>query len=148
MMSIYPIVRIQLSFVQSLLLCYEFCISSKTECKSIYYHFRHDQKNSSFRKLARNKWICQETCEFFFRDQLRHLSWRKRPPNEDKKSNKRQCLRSENERRNFKSNVFTAMVLVSLILKTQIGTSLRRLEQRIPPFINKHWTFVRLERTV
>ena len=31
MMSIYPIVRIQLSFVQFSLLCYEFCILSKTE---------------------------------------------------------------------------------------------------------------------
>ena len=43
MMSIYPIVCIKLSFVQFSLLCYEFCILSKTECKSIYYHFRRDQ---------------------------------------------------------------------------------------------------------
>ena len=27
---------------------------------SIYYHF-----SSSFRKLTRNKWICQETSDFF-----------------------------------------------------------------------------------
>ena len=39
MMSIYPIVRIQLSFVQFSLLFYEFCILSKIEFKSIYYHF-------------------------------------------------------------------------------------------------------------
>ena len=38
----------------------------------------------------------------------------------------------------LKSNVFTAMALVSLILNTQIGTSLRSLEQSIPPFIKKH----------
>ena len=60
-----PIVRIQLSFVQFSLLCYEFCILSKTECKSIYYHFRRDQESSSFRKLAGNKWICRETSDFF-----------------------------------------------------------------------------------
>ena len=64
-MSIYPIVRIQLSFVQFSLLCYEFCILSKTECKSIYYHFRRDHESSNFRKLARNKWICRETFDFF-----------------------------------------------------------------------------------
>ena len=64
-MSIYPIVRIQLPFVQFSLLCYEFCILSKTECKSIYYHFRRDHESSNFRKLARNKWICRETCDFF-----------------------------------------------------------------------------------
>ena len=72
-MSIYPIVRIQLSFVQFSLLCYEFCILSKTECKSIYYHFRHDHESSSFQKLARNKWICRETCDFF-RDQFTLLA--------------------------------------------------------------------------
>ena len=32
---------------------------------SIYYHFRHDHESSSFRKLARNKWSCRETCDFF-----------------------------------------------------------------------------------
>ena len=64
-MFIYPIVRIQFSFVQFSLLCYEFCILSKTECKSIYYHFRRDHESSSFWKLARNKWICQEICDFF-----------------------------------------------------------------------------------
>ena len=68
MMSIYLIVRIQLSFVHFSLLLYEFCILSKTECKSIYYHFRRDHASSSFRKLVRNKWICRETCDFF-RDQ-------------------------------------------------------------------------------
>ena len=62
--------HIQLSFVQFSLLCYEFCILSKTECKSIYYHFRHDHESSSFPKLARNKWICRETYDFFFRDQF------------------------------------------------------------------------------
>ena len=29
------------------------------ERKSICYHFRCDHESSSFRKLARNKWICQ-----------------------------------------------------------------------------------------
>ena len=62
---IYPIMRIPLLFVQFSLLCYEFCILSKTECKSIYYHFRPDHQSSSFRKLARDKWICRETCDFF-----------------------------------------------------------------------------------
>ena len=65
MMSIYPIVRIQFLFVQFSLLCYEFCILSKTECKSIYYHFRRDHECSSFRKLARNTWICRKACDFF-----------------------------------------------------------------------------------
>ena len=65
MMSVYPIVRIQLSFVQFSLLCYECCILSKTECKSIYYHLRRDHETSSFWKLARNKWICRETFDFF-----------------------------------------------------------------------------------
>ena len=65
MMSIFPLVRIQLSFVQFSLLCYEFCILSKTECKSIYYHFRRDHESSSFRKLARNNWICRKTFDFF-----------------------------------------------------------------------------------
>ena len=65
MMSIYPIVRVQLSFAQFSLLCYEFCILSKTECKSVYYHFRRDHEFSSFEKVARNKWICRETCDFF-----------------------------------------------------------------------------------
>ena len=74
MISIYPIVRMQLSFVQFLLLCYEFCILSKTECKSIYYHFRRDHESSSFRKLARNKWICREICDFFFVINLRPLA--------------------------------------------------------------------------
>ena len=67
MMSIYPIVHIQLSFVQFSLLCYEFYILSKTDCKSIYYHFRRDHESSSFWKLARNKWICREICDFFFK---------------------------------------------------------------------------------
>ena len=66
MMPIYPIMCMQLSFVQVSLLCYEFCILSKTECKSIYYHFRRNHESSSFRKLARNKCICRETCDFFF----------------------------------------------------------------------------------
>ena len=57
------------SYVQFLLLFYVFCILSKTECKSICYHFRRDHESSSFRKLARNKWICRETCDFFC-DQL------------------------------------------------------------------------------
>ena len=65
MMSIYPIVRMQLSFVQFLLLCYKFCILSKQNCKSIYYHLSHYHE-SSFRKLARNKWICREICDSFF----------------------------------------------------------------------------------
>ena len=32
---------------------------------SIYYHFRRDHESSSFQKLARNKWICRETFDFF-----------------------------------------------------------------------------------
>ena len=55
----------QLSFVQFSLLCYEFYILSKTERKSIYSHFRRDHEYSSFQKLARNKWICRETCDIF-----------------------------------------------------------------------------------
>ena len=39
------------------LFCYDFYILSKTECKSIYYHFRRDQESSSFRKLARNGFV-------------------------------------------------------------------------------------------
>ena len=53
------------SFVEFSLLCYEFCILSKTECKRIYYHFRRDHESSSFRKQASNKWIFQETCDIF-----------------------------------------------------------------------------------
>ena len=64
MISIYPIVCIQLLFVQFSLLCYEFYILSKAEYKGIYHHFRRDHEGSSFRKLARNKWICRETFEF------------------------------------------------------------------------------------
>ena len=37
----------------------------ETKCKSIDYNFRRDHEISSFRKLARNKCICQETCDFF-----------------------------------------------------------------------------------
>ena len=69
-MSIYAIVRIQLSFVQFSLLCYEFCILSKAECKSIYYHLKRDHESSSIQKLARNKWICQETCDFFYEEDI------------------------------------------------------------------------------
>ena len=65
MMSIYPIARMQLLFVQFSLLCYEFCILSKAECKSIYYQFRRDHEISSFLKLARNKRICWKTFDFF-----------------------------------------------------------------------------------
>ena len=61
------------SYVQFLLLFYEFCILSETERKSICYHFRRNHESSSFRKLARNKWICRETCDFF-RDQLTLLA--------------------------------------------------------------------------
>ena len=68
MMSIYPIVSIELSFVQFSLLCYEFCILSKIDYKSFYYHFTCDHESSRFRKLARNKWICRENCDFFFRN--------------------------------------------------------------------------------
>ena len=64
---------IQLLFVQFSLLYYKFCILSKAECKSIYYHFGHDHESSSFQKLARNKWICRETCDFF-RDQFTLLA--------------------------------------------------------------------------
>ena len=70
MMSIYPMVRIELLLVQFSLLCYEFCILSKTECKSIYYHFRRDHESRSFQKRARNKWICQETGDFYLNTDL------------------------------------------------------------------------------
>ena len=54
-----------LLFVQFSLLCYGSFILSKTECKSIYYHFRRDHEyRRSFRKLAKNKWICWETYYF------------------------------------------------------------------------------------
>ena len=43
-----------------------FVFYQKTECKSIYYHFRRDHESSSFPKLARNKWICRETCDFLW----------------------------------------------------------------------------------
>ena len=66
-MSIYPIVCIQLSIVQFSLLCQEFCVLSKTECKDIHHQFRRDHESSSFRKLARNKCICGETFDIFFR---------------------------------------------------------------------------------
>ena len=46
MMAIYPVMRIQLSFIQFSLLCCEFCILSKTESKSIYYHFRRDHESN------------------------------------------------------------------------------------------------------
>ena len=36
-------------------------------------HFRCDQGSISFRKLARKKWICRETCDFF-RDQITLLT--------------------------------------------------------------------------
>ena len=42
-----------------------FVFYQKTECKSIYYHFSGDHENSTFRKLARNKCICRNTCDFF-----------------------------------------------------------------------------------
>ena len=64
----YEKLCIQLSFVQYSLLCYEVFILSKAKCKIIYYHFRRDRESNGFRKLARNKWICRETCDFF-------LSW-------------------------------------------------------------------------
>ena len=50
-----------------------FVFYQKTECKSIYYNFRRDRESSRFRKLARNKWICGETCDFF-RDQYTLLA--------------------------------------------------------------------------
>ena len=40
------------------------------------------------------------------RTELRNLSRRKGPPNEDEKSDKRRCLRSENERFDFKKKCF------------------------------------------
>ena len=47
-----------------IVVCWVFIIMlwvlSKTECKSIYYHFRCDLESSSFRKLFRNKWICPD----------------------------------------------------------------------------------------
>ena len=39
---------------------------------TIYYHFKRDHESSSFRKLARSKWICRETYDFF-RDQFYFL---------------------------------------------------------------------------
>ena len=43
-----------------------FVFYQKTECKSIYYHFRCEYESSSFRQLVRNKWICRETCDFLW----------------------------------------------------------------------------------
>ena len=48
-----------LSFVKFSVLCYKFCILSKTECMNISYHFRRDHESSGFRKQAVNKWICR-----------------------------------------------------------------------------------------
>ena len=70
MMSIYTIVCIQFLFVQFPLLCYEFFVLSKTECKRIYYHFRREYDSSSFRKLARN--LSRHLC--FFLDQFTLLA--------------------------------------------------------------------------
>ena len=56
-MIFYPIERVQLSFPHISILCYELCILSKTECMSIWHHFRPDHKGSAFQKLAVNKWI-------------------------------------------------------------------------------------------
>ena len=64
-MPIYPIARIQLSFVQSSILRYEFSYFIKSRMYSIYYHFRRDHENSGFRKLAINKWICKKNCDYF-----------------------------------------------------------------------------------
>ena len=75
MMSIYPIVRLKLSFAQLSFLSYEFGILSKTECKSIYYHFRRDHERSSFRKLGRNNWLCRETCDFSCSLLLRNVTF-------------------------------------------------------------------------
>ena len=32
----------------------------------VFYQKQNDHESSSFWKLARNKWICQETCDIFF----------------------------------------------------------------------------------
>ena len=66
--------RIQLSFVQFSLLCYKFCISSKTECKTIYYHFRRDHESSSFPKLTRKIGFVKKLVIFFGRGQFTLLA--------------------------------------------------------------------------
>ena len=62
-MPIFHIVHIQLSFVQFSILCYSFCILSKTEWMSI----RRDHESSGFRKLVVNKWICRKNCVYFLK---------------------------------------------------------------------------------
>ena len=54
-----------MSFVQFSLICSKFRILSKTECKSIYYHFRRDHASSSFEKPVRRECISQKTQDFF-----------------------------------------------------------------------------------
>ena len=51
-------------FVQFSILCYEFCVLSKTMYEHLY-HFRCDHESSGFRKLAVNSWICQKNCHYF-----------------------------------------------------------------------------------
>ena len=70
---------------------------------------------------------------------LRNLSQRKRTRDEDENSNKRRCLRNGNEKFDFKKQCFYCNGTCIVDNKnTQIRTSLRKLEQRIPPFITKH----------
>ena len=49
--------------------CFNFCILSKIECMSIYYHFKHDHESSGFQKLASHKWmdllLLKKNCDYF-----------------------------------------------------------------------------------
>ena len=61
MMSFYPTVRMELSFVQFSLICSKYRILSKTEFKSIYYHFKCDHESISFEKPVRRECISRKT---------------------------------------------------------------------------------------
>ena len=61
---IYPIVRMQLPFVEFSILCYKFYYFIKTDYVSIYHRFWRDHESSGFRKLAVNKWICRKNCDY------------------------------------------------------------------------------------
>ena len=41
-------------------------VLTKAECKSVYYHFRRDHERTSFRKLARNKWMSRNLWFFLW----------------------------------------------------------------------------------
>ena len=73
MMSIYPIVHIQLSFVQFSLLCYEFCILSKKNVRAFIIILGVTMKAVAFEiKPEINGFV--EKFMFFSRDQFTLLA--------------------------------------------------------------------------